>query len=147
MPPVTRSMTKGSLSQSLSEASSAAETNVSKVSYTSEGKDGNSMGSTCHSTSNSSSTSNTTSVTVTNASTIEEQLASLTKVIECLTRKIQDQNLRISNLMNNVDTDNACQINGKQVEENDDEETSTKHLAAETEQTARELQISVDRGL
>ncbi|KAL8519836.1 hypothetical protein ACS0TY_010686 [Phlomoides rotata] len=137
-------MTKGSLSRSILEASSAAETTVGKAPYTSEGKESNSMSSTPHFTSDSSSTSNTTYVMVTNASTIEELLASLTKVIEGLTRKVQDQDLQISNLMNKVDTDNASQIKGKQVEENDDEETSTKHQDAETEQTTRELQISSD---
>ncbi|KAL8469903.1 hypothetical protein ACS0TY_032680 [Phlomoides rotata] len=108
MSPVTRSMTKGSSSQP--------------------------MGSTPHSTSNSS--SNTASVMVTNASTLEEEVAGLIKVIEGLTQKLERQDLQISDLVDKVGTGNASQIKGKQVMEDNGEETSTKRQIAETEHTA-----------
>ncbi|KAL8469907.1 hypothetical protein ACS0TY_032684 [Phlomoides rotata] len=117
--PITRSMTKGSSSQP--------------------------MGSTPHSTSNSS--SNTASVMVTNASTLEEEVAGLIKVIEGLTQKLERQDLQISDLVDKVGTGDASQIKGKQVLEDNGEETSTKRQIAETEHTARELQISADGGI
>ncbi|KAL8535509.1 hypothetical protein ACS0TY_011221 [Phlomoides rotata] len=76
---------------------------------------------------------------MTSASTIEEQLASLTKAIEGLSKHYHDQDSHISYLMNKSDNDDVSHIKGKQVEENDDEETSTKHQAAETLQTVRDL--------
>ncbi|KAL8469908.1 hypothetical protein ACS0TY_032685 [Phlomoides rotata] len=119
MSPVTRSMTKGSSSQP--------------------------MGSTPHSTSNSS--SNTASVMVTNASTLEEEVAGLIKVIKGLTQKLERLDLQIFDLVDKVGTGDASQIKGKQVMEDNGEETSTKCQIAETGHTARELQISADGGI
>ncbi|KAL8469906.1 hypothetical protein ACS0TY_032683 [Phlomoides rotata] len=119
MSPATRSMTKGLSSQP--------------------------MGYTPHSTSNSS--SNTASVMVTNASTLEEEVAGLIKVIEGLTQKLERQDLQIFNLVDKVGTGDASQIKGKQVMEDNGEETSTKRQIKETGHTARELQISADGGI
>ncbi|KAI3463687.1 hypothetical protein Pfo_020350 [Paulownia fortunei] len=64
-------------------------------------------------------TSNITLVMVINATTLEEQIASLTKAIEGLTKHVQEQDSQITKLMSKVDNVDASRIIGKQVELHD----------------------------
>ncbi|KAK4394411.1 hypothetical protein Sango_1911900 [Sesamum angolense] len=59
---------------------------------------------------------------VTNATTIEEQLASLTRAIEGLTKHVQEQDAQIAWLINKADNVDASHIMGKQVEAHDEVE-------------------------
>ncbi|KAL0370603.1 UNVERIFIED_CONTAM: hypothetical protein Sangu_0378400 [Sesamum angustifolium] len=65
-------------------------------------------------------------VMVTNATTIEEQLASLTRAIEGLTKHVQEQDAQIARLINKTDNVDASHVMGKQVEAHDEVEASTK---------------------
>ncbi|KAL0340429.1 UNVERIFIED_CONTAM: hypothetical protein Sradi_4559700 [Sesamum radiatum] len=65
-------------------------------------------------------------VMVTNATTIEEQLASLTRAIEGLTKHVQEQDAQIARLINKADNVDASHVMGKQVEARDEVETSIK---------------------
>ncbi|KAL0456117.1 UNVERIFIED_CONTAM: hypothetical protein Slati_0950900 [Sesamum latifolium] len=69
---------------------------------------------------------------VTNATTIEEQLASLTRAIEGLTKHVQEQDAQIARLIHKADNVDASHIMGKQVEAHDEAEVSTKQRYAET---------------
>ncbi|KAL0444630.1 UNVERIFIED_CONTAM: hypothetical protein Slati_2185700 [Sesamum latifolium] len=82
---------------------------------------------------------------VTNATTIEEQLASLTRAIEELTKHVQEQDVQIARLINKVDNVDASHIMEKQVEAHDEAEASTKQHYIEKDKSAKELQISSDR--
>ncbi|KAL0420247.1 UNVERIFIED_CONTAM: hypothetical protein Slati_3047600 [Sesamum latifolium] len=62
-------------------------------------------------------------VMVINATTIEEQLASLTRVIEGLTKNVQEQ-AQIARLIHKVDNVDASHIMGKQVEAHDEAEAT-----------------------
>ncbi|KAL0396389.1 UNVERIFIED_CONTAM: hypothetical protein Scaly_0087300 [Sesamum calycinum] len=64
-------------------------------------------------------------VMVTNTTTIEEQLASLTRAIE-LTKHVQEQDAQIARLINKADNVDASHVMGKQVEAHDEVEASTK---------------------
>ncbi|KAK4383237.1 hypothetical protein Sango_2794900 [Sesamum angolense] len=59
-------------------------------------------------------------VMVTNATTIEEQLASLTRAIEGLTKHVQEQDAQIARLINKADNIDASHVMGKQVEAHDE---------------------------
>ncbi|KAL0419157.1 UNVERIFIED_CONTAM: hypothetical protein Sradi_1329200 [Sesamum radiatum] len=65
-------------------------------------------------------------VMVTNTTTIEEQLASLTRAIEGLTKHVQEQDAQIARLINKADNVDASYVMGKQVEAHDEVEASTK---------------------
>ncbi|KAL0456164.1 UNVERIFIED_CONTAM: hypothetical protein Slati_0955600 [Sesamum latifolium] len=71
-------------------------------------------------------TTNVAPVMVTNATTIEEQLASLTRAIEGLTKHVQEQDAQIARLIHKVDNVDASHIMEKQVEAHDEAEVSTK---------------------
>ncbi|KAL0349573.1 UNVERIFIED_CONTAM: hypothetical protein Sradi_4106500 [Sesamum radiatum] len=81
---------------------------------------------------------------VTNATTIEEQLASLTRAIEGLTKHVQEQDAQIARLINKADNTDACHIMGKQVETHDEVETPARQQYTEKDKYAKELQISFD---
>ncbi|KAL0446183.1 UNVERIFIED_CONTAM: hypothetical protein Slati_1746200 [Sesamum latifolium] len=81
---------------------------------------------------------------VTNATTIEEQLASLTRAIEGLTKHVQEQDAQIARLIHKADNGDASHIIGKQVEAHDEAEVSTKQRYAENDKSAKELQVSSD---
>ncbi|KAL6582893.1 hypothetical protein OROMI_004971 [Orobanche minor] len=144
---ITRSMTKRSQPQTSSGANLSTRTTMNKPYYVIEGEENDSTCSTPGSLSDSSSTSSIAPLMMTNASTIDEQLASIMKAIEGLSKHVQDQETRISHLMNKADHDNASRTNGKQVEEPNYVEGSTKHQAAETEFTEKDFQISSDGGI
>ncbi|KAL0453380.1 UNVERIFIED_CONTAM: Transposon Tf2-12 polyprotein [Sesamum latifolium] len=59
---------------------------------------------------------------VTNVTTIEEQLASLTRAIEGLTKHVQEQDAQIARLIHKADNVDASHIMGKQVEAHDEAE-------------------------
>ncbi|KAL0349450.1 UNVERIFIED_CONTAM: hypothetical protein Sangu_1172800 [Sesamum angustifolium] len=71
-------------------------------------------------------TENVALVMVTNATTIEEQLASLTRAIEGFTKNVQEQDAQIARLINKTDNVNKSHIMGEQVEAHDEAEASTK---------------------
>ncbi|KAL0350098.1 UNVERIFIED_CONTAM: hypothetical protein Sradi_4159000 [Sesamum radiatum] len=83
-------------------------------------------------------------VMVTNATTIEEQLASLTRAIEGLTKHVQEQDAQIARLINKADNVDASHVMGKQVEAHDEVETSIKQHYTERDKYAKELQVSSD---
>ncbi|KAL0406144.1 UNVERIFIED_CONTAM: hypothetical protein Slati_3928300 [Sesamum latifolium] len=89
-------------------------------------------------------TINVAPVMVKNATTIEEQLASLTRAIEGLTKHVQEQDAQISRLINKVDNIDASHIMEKQVEAHDGAEVSTKQCYTENDKSAKDLQISSD---
>ncbi|KAI3470776.1 hypothetical protein Pfo_027439 [Paulownia fortunei] len=80
------------------------------------------------STSSYSFTSNIVPVMVTNATTLEEQIASLMKAIEGLTKHVQEQDSQITKLMNKVDNVDVSRVMGKQVEVHDEEKPSTQEF-------------------
>ncbi|KAL0293307.1 UNVERIFIED_CONTAM: hypothetical protein Sradi_6945000 [Sesamum radiatum] len=65
-------------------------------------------------------------VMVTNTTTIEEQLASLTRAIEGLTKHVEEQDVQIARLINKAYNVDASHVMGKQVEAHDEVEASTK---------------------
>ncbi|KAL0415691.1 UNVERIFIED_CONTAM: hypothetical protein Slati_3401000 [Sesamum latifolium] len=67
-------------------------------------------------------TTNVAPVMVINATTIEEQLASLTRAIEGLTKHVQEQDAQIARLIHKADNVDASHIMGKQVEAHDEAE-------------------------
>ncbi|KAL0405377.1 UNVERIFIED_CONTAM: hypothetical protein Slati_3851600 [Sesamum latifolium] len=71
-------------------------------------------------------TTNMAPVMVTNATTIEEQLTSLTRAIEGLTKHVQEQDAQIARLIHKADNVGASHIMGKQLEAHDEAEVSTK---------------------
>ncbi|KAL0413002.1 UNVERIFIED_CONTAM: hypothetical protein Sradi_1501900 [Sesamum radiatum] len=87
---------------------------------------------------------NVASIMVTNATTIEEQLASLTRAIEGLTKHVQEQDAQIARLIHKADNVDASHIMGKQVEAHDEAEVSTKQRYTENDKSAKELQVSSD---
>ncbi|KAL0350072.1 UNVERIFIED_CONTAM: hypothetical protein Sradi_4156400 [Sesamum radiatum] len=74
----------------------------------------------------------------------KEQLASLTRAIEGLTKHVQEQDAQIARLINKVDNVDASHIMGKQVEAHDEVEAPTKQHYIEKDKYANELQISSD---
>ncbi|KAL0444404.1 UNVERIFIED_CONTAM: hypothetical protein Slati_2163100 [Sesamum latifolium] len=81
---------------------------------------------------------------VTNATTIEEQLASLTRAIEGLTKHIQEQDAQIARMIHKADNVDASHIMEKQVEVHDEAEVSTKQRYTKNDKSAKELQVSSD---
>ncbi|KAL0405437.1 UNVERIFIED_CONTAM: hypothetical protein Slati_3857600 [Sesamum latifolium] len=67
---------------------------------------------------------------MTNATTIKEQLASLTRAIEGLMKHVQEQDAQIARLMNKTDNIDASYIMGKQVEVHDEAEGNPKQHVA-----------------
>ncbi|KAL0358131.1 UNVERIFIED_CONTAM: hypothetical protein Scaly_1498800 [Sesamum calycinum] len=74
-------------------------------------------------------------VMVTNATTIEEQLASLTRAIEGLTKHVQEQAAQIARLINKADNVDASHVMGKQVEAHDEVEASAKQHYTEKDKS------------
>ncbi|KAL0453945.1 UNVERIFIED_CONTAM: hypothetical protein Slati_1372600 [Sesamum latifolium] len=90
-------------------------------------------------------TTNVAPVMVTNATTIDEQLASLTRAIEGLTKHVQEQDAQIARLIHKADNIDASHIMGKQVEAHDEAEVSTKQRYVVNDKSAKELHVSSDR--
>ncbi|KAL0439781.1 UNVERIFIED_CONTAM: hypothetical protein Slati_2461100 [Sesamum latifolium] len=89
-------------------------------------------------------TTNVAPVMVTNATTIEEQLVSLTRAIEGLTKHVQEQDAQIARLIHKADNVEASHIMRKQIEAHDETEVSTKNCYAENDKSAKELQVFSD---
>ncbi|KAL0319808.1 UNVERIFIED_CONTAM: hypothetical protein Sradi_5242300 [Sesamum radiatum] len=89
-------------------------------------------------------TTNVAPVMVTNTTIIEEQLPSLTKAIEGLTKHIQEQDAQIDRLISKADNVDASHIMGKQVEVYDEVEASINQHYTEKDKSTKELQISSD---
>ncbi|PIN21577.1 hypothetical protein CDL12_05717 [Handroanthus impetiginosus] len=104
-----------------------------------------SASSTPRSTSSSLFTSNIVPVIVTNATTLEEQIANLTRAIEGLAKHVQEQDSQITKLMNKVDGSDTSRVMGKQPEAHDEAETSMKPQSKENEKlSVKEVQVSSD---
>ncbi|KAL0455856.1 UNVERIFIED_CONTAM: hypothetical protein Slati_0924800 [Sesamum latifolium] len=89
------------------------------------------------------STTSVAPVMVTNTTTLEEQIANLTKAIEGLAKHVQEQDSQISKLMNKIDSTDASHIAKKQIEAHDEAETSLKQQSNEREKSStKELQVS-----
>ncbi|XP_012837492.1 PREDICTED: uncharacterized protein LOC105958038 isoform X1 [Erythranthe guttata] len=90
-----------------------------------------------------SSYSEVASVMTTNATTMEEQIASLTKAIEGLAKHVQQRDSQIAELINKMDKADASHTAENQIEVQDEVETSTKQQPVENEKApAQELQVS-----
>ncbi|KAL0448901.1 UNVERIFIED_CONTAM: hypothetical protein Slati_1446500 [Sesamum latifolium] len=89
-------------------------------------------------------TTNMPPVIVTNATTIEEQLASLTRAIKGLMKHVQEKDAQIAMLIQKTDNVDASHIMGKQVEAHDEAEISTKQRYTENDKFVKELQVSSD---
>ncbi|KAL0289090.1 UNVERIFIED_CONTAM: hypothetical protein Sangu_2628800 [Sesamum angustifolium] len=92
------------------------EKNLLSPSYASEGDANKSPPSSPRFMFSYSFTTNVAQVMVTNATTINEQFASLTRAIEGLTKHVQEQDAQITRLINKADNVDASHIMGKQVE-------------------------------
>ncbi|KAL0416965.1 UNVERIFIED_CONTAM: hypothetical protein Slati_3528400 [Sesamum latifolium] len=89
------------------------------------------------------STSSVVPVMMTNTTTLEEQIANLTRAIEGLAKHVQEQDSQISKLMNKIDNNDASHVPGKQIEAHDEAETSLKQQSNEREKSStKELQVS-----
>ncbi|KAL0416164.1 UNVERIFIED_CONTAM: hypothetical protein Slati_3448300 [Sesamum latifolium] len=120
------------------------QADLDSPSHASEDDGNKSPPSSPHSVSNNSFTTNVAPVMVTNATTIEEQLASLTRAIEGLTKHVQKQDAQIARLINRADNVEASHIMGKQVEAHDEVDVSTNQHYIEKDKSAKEIQISSD---
>ncbi|KAK4404359.1 hypothetical protein Sango_0804500 [Sesamum angolense] len=74
----------------------------------------------------------------------KEQLASLTRAIEGLTKHVQEQDAQIARLINKADNVDASHVMGKQVEAYDEVEAFAKQHYTGRDKYAKELQISSD---
>ncbi|KAL0439376.1 UNVERIFIED_CONTAM: hypothetical protein Slati_2420600 [Sesamum latifolium] len=89
-------------------------------------------------------TTNVAPVMVTNATTIKEQIASLTRAIEGLTKHVQEQDAQIARLINKADNVDKSHVMGKQVKAHDEADASTKQHYTEKDMSAKEFQVSSD---
>ncbi|KAL0352301.1 UNVERIFIED_CONTAM: hypothetical protein Scaly_1618800 [Sesamum calycinum] len=131
-------------SSKMSPLAEYVERNLHSPSYAGESDASKSPPSSPRSVSSYSFITNEAPVMVTNATIIEEQLASLTRAIEGLTKHVQEQDAQIARLINKVDNVDASHIMGKQVEAHDEVEAPTKQHYIEKDKYANELQISSD---
>ncbi|KAL0295650.1 UNVERIFIED_CONTAM: hypothetical protein Sangu_3191000 [Sesamum angustifolium] len=90
-------------------------------------------------------TTNVAPVMVTNATTIEEQIADVTRAIERLMKHVQEQDAQIARLINKADNIDASHVMGKQVEALDEVEMPIKQHYTGKDKSTKELQISSDR--
>ncbi|KAL0336577.1 UNVERIFIED_CONTAM: hypothetical protein Sradi_4869600 [Sesamum radiatum] len=119
----TRSMLKKlKKSSQMSPLTEYVEKNLHSPSYAGESDANKSPPSSPRSVSSYSFTTNVALVMKTNATTIEEQLGSLTRAIKGLTKHVQEQDAQIARLINKADNVDASHIMGKQVEAHDEVE-------------------------
>ncbi|KAL0378564.1 UNVERIFIED_CONTAM: hypothetical protein Sradi_3161900 [Sesamum radiatum] len=141
----TRSMSKKLKDSSqMTPLTEYVQKDLDSPNYASQDEENKSPPSFPRSVSSYSLTTNVAPVMVTNATTIEEQLASLTRAIEGLTKHVQEQDAQIAKLIHKADNVDASHIMGKQVEAHDEAEVSTKQRYTENDKSARELQVSSD---
>ncbi|KAL0329304.1 UNVERIFIED_CONTAM: hypothetical protein Sradi_4917100 [Sesamum radiatum] len=107
----TKSMLKKlKVSSQMSPLAEYVEKNLHSPNYAGESDANKSLPSSPHFMSNCFFTTNMAPVMVTNATTIEEQLASLARVIKGLTKHVQEQDAQIARLMNKVDNVDASHV-------------------------------------
>ncbi|KAL2240245.1 UNVERIFIED_CONTAM: hypothetical protein Sindi_0665700 [Sesamum indicum] len=90
-------------------------------------------------------TKNVAPVMLTNATTIEEQLAGVTRAIEGLTKHVQEQDAQIARLINKADNVDISYIMGKQVQAHDEAQTSTKQHYTEKDEFGRSFKFLLTR--
>ncbi|KAL0288039.1 UNVERIFIED_CONTAM: hypothetical protein Scaly_2745600 [Sesamum calycinum] len=143
-------VTMRNMSKKLKESSQMSplveyvEKNLHSPSYASESDANKSPPTSPRSMSSYSFTTNVAPVMVINATTIEEQLADLTRAIEGLMKHVQEQDAQIARLINKADNIDASHITGKQVEAHDEVETPIKQHYTENDKSTKEIQISSD---
>ncbi|KAL0448660.1 UNVERIFIED_CONTAM: hypothetical protein Slati_1422400 [Sesamum latifolium] len=141
----TRSMSKKLKDSSqMTPLTEYVQKDLGSPNHSSEDDGNKSLPSSRRSVSSFSLTINVAPVMVTNATTIEEQLGSLTRAIEGLTKHVQEQDAQIVRLIHKADNVDASHIMGKQVEAHDEPEVSTKQRYTENDKSAKELQVSSD---
>ncbi|KAK4388585.1 hypothetical protein Sango_2465100 [Sesamum angolense] len=141
----TRNMSKKlKESSQMSPLAEYIEKNLHSPSYASESDANKSPPTSPRSMSSHSFTTNVAPVMVINATTIEEQLADLTRAIEGLMQHVQEQDAQIARLINKADNIDGSHIMGKQVEAHDEVEMPIKQHDTEKDKSAKELQISSD---
>ncbi|KAK4393921.1 hypothetical protein Sango_1862900 [Sesamum angolense] len=141
----TRNMSKKlKESSQMSHLTEYVEKNLHSSSYASESDANKSPPTSPHFVSSYSFTTNVAPIMVTNATTIEEQLASLTRAIEGLTKHVQEQDTQIARLINKADNIDASHVIGKQVEAHDEVEVPIKQHYTENDKSTKEIQISSD---
>ncbi|KAL0337482.1 UNVERIFIED_CONTAM: hypothetical protein Scaly_2023300 [Sesamum calycinum] len=118
------------------------EKNLHSLSYASKSDANKSPPISPRSMSSYSFTTNVAPVMVINATTIEEQLAYLTRAIEGLMKHVQEQDAQIVRLINKAYNIDASHITGKQVEAHDEVETPIKQHYTENDKSTKEIQIS-----
>ncbi|KAK4406448.1 hypothetical protein Sango_0651300 [Sesamum angolense] len=144
------SVTTRNMSKKLKESSQMSplakyiEKNLHSPSYASESDANKSPPTSPRSMSSYSFTTNVAQVMVINATTIEEQLADLTRAIEGLMKHVQEQDAQIARLSNKADNIDGNHVMGKQVEAHDEVEMPIKQHDTEKDKSAKELQISSD---
>ncbi|KAL0368036.1 UNVERIFIED_CONTAM: hypothetical protein Scaly_1022500 [Sesamum calycinum] len=143
-------VTTRSISKKLKESSQMShlaeyvERNLHSPSYAGESDASKSLPSSPRSVSSYSFTTNVAPVMVTNDTTIEEQLASLTRAIKEFTKYVQEQDAQIARLINKANNVDASHIMGKQVEAHDQVEAPAKQHYIEKDNYGKEFQISSD---
>ncbi|KAK4385814.1 hypothetical protein Sango_2705400 [Sesamum angolense] len=142
----TRNMSKNlKESSQMSPLAEYVEKNLHSPSYASESDANKSpMTSPC-SVSSYSFTTNMAPVMVINATTIEEQLADLTRAIGGLMKHVPEQDAQIARLVNKADNIDTSHVMEKQVEAHEEVEMPIKQHYAEKDKSAKEFQISSDR--
>ncbi|KAK4390155.1 hypothetical protein Sango_2078800 [Sesamum angolense] len=131
-------------SSQMSPLAEYVEKNLHSPSYASESDANKSPPTSPCSVSSYSFTTNVAPVMVINATTIEEQLADLTRAIEGLMKHVQEQDAQIARLINKADNVDASHVMGKQVEAHDEVEASAKQHYTERDKYAKELEVSSD---
>ncbi|KAK4397746.1 hypothetical protein Sango_1250100 [Sesamum angolense] len=117
----TRNMSKKlKESSQMSPLAKYVEKNLYSPSYASESDANKSPPTSPCSVSSYSFTTNVAPVMVINATTIEEQLADLTRAIKGLMKHVQEQDAQIARLINKADNVDASHVMGKQVEAHDE---------------------------
>ncbi|KAL0303443.1 UNVERIFIED_CONTAM: hypothetical protein Sradi_6212400 [Sesamum radiatum] len=92
------------------------------------------------------STSSATPVMVTNTTTLEEQIANLTRTIEGLAKHVREQDFQINKLMDKIESIDASHGARKQVEAHDEAQTSLRQQSNERDKSSTiELQVSSER--
>ncbi|KAL0316658.1 UNVERIFIED_CONTAM: hypothetical protein Sradi_5544000 [Sesamum radiatum] len=141
----TRNMSKKlKESSQMSPLAEYVEKNLHSLSYASESDANKSSPTSPRSVSSYSFTTNVAPVMVINATTIEEQLADLTRAVEGLMKHVQEQDAQIARLINKADNIDASHVMEKQVEAHDEVGMPIKQHYAEKDKSAKEFQISSD---